>query len=266
MTKLLRCNWHNIYSLNNYKTFKKHCMFTVSVFVTCNRCNRIFVLVQIPFVLFHKSGVTRDLYQYIYTHVQAGVKLTDIEYFLKQMYHDAANLRTAPHDALSFVSTSIDSPGRQIVSNCFVRSYFENEHMYAQYTSEIPYKWLSCDHTFKVSANVGFWRKGVWVKQYDSLFCVLNECGQVVAWQLTKGTSFDKIKTLLTNLNARAKDRTSTTNFYIDNCSAWRGKLKEVFGDNVEVKLDLFHAVHAKNSQNDSKTWNERQCRQNNKA
>ena len=47
----------------------------------------------------------------------------------------------------------------------------------------------------------------------------------------------------MTNLHARIKDRTSTTNFYIDNCCAWRGKLIEVFGDNIEVKLDLFHAV-----------------------
>ena len=163
--------------------------------------------------------------------------------FLIYIWHDAAISRTAPHNALSLASISIDSPGRQIITNCFVRSYFENEHMYAQHTSEIPYKWLSCDHTFKVSANIGFWHKGVWVKQYDSLFCVLNEHGQVVAWQLTKGTSFDKIKTLLTNLHARIKDRTSTTNFYIDNCCAWRGKLIEVIGNNVEVKLDLFHAV-----------------------
>lgn len=115
--------------------------------------------------------------------------------------------------------------------------------MYAQHTSEIPYKWLSSDHTFKVSANIGFWHKGVWVKQYDSLFCVLNEHGQVVAWQLTKGTSFEKVRTLLTNLYARGKCTLSTTNIYIDNCCAWREKLKEVFGENVQVKLDLFHAV-----------------------
>ena len=67
---------------------------------------------QVPFVLFHKSGVTHDLYQYVYTHVQAGVKLTDIEYFLKQMYHDAAISRTAQHNAFSLVHISTDSPGR----------------------------------------------------------------------------------------------------------------------------------------------------------
>ncbi len=73
---------------------------------------------------------------------------------------------------------------------------------------------------------------------------MLNECGQVVVWQLTKGTSFEKVRTLLTNLYARGNNKLTTpTNFYIDNCCAWRGKLKEVFGENVEVKLDLFHAI-----------------------
>ena len=43
---------------------------------------------EIPFVLFHKSGVTRDLFLYIFTHVQAGVKLTDIERFIAQMYNE----------------------------------------------------------------------------------------------------------------------------------------------------------------------------------
>ena len=88
--------------------------------------------IQVPFVLFHKSGVTRDLFQYVYTHVQAGVKLTDIEHFLHQMYCDAvvsAVCAVAPSVALA----SVESPGRRIVTNCFVRAYFENEHMYAQH-------------------------------------------------------------------------------------------------------------------------------------
>ena len=73
---------------------------------------------------------------------------------------------------------------------------------------------------------------------------MLNECGQVVAWQLTKGTSFEKVRTLLTNLYAHGNNKLTTlTNFYTDNCCAWRGKLKEVFGKNVEVKLDPFHAI-----------------------
>ena len=72
---------------------------------------------------------------------------------------------------------------------------------------------------------------------------MLNEHGQVLAWQLTKGTSFEKVRSLLENLCERGKSDLTSTNFYIDNCCAWKNKLKKVFGDNVEVKLDLFHAV-----------------------
>ena len=47
---------------------------------------------ELPFVLFHKSGVTRDLLLYIFTHVQSGVKLTDIERLIAQMYSDGVLL------------------------------------------------------------------------------------------------------------------------------------------------------------------------------
>ena len=30
---------------------------------------------------------------------------------------------------------------------------------------------------------------------------------------------------------------------FIDNCCAWRNKLTNTFGEHVEVKLDMFHAV-----------------------
>ena len=198
---------------------------------------------HVPFVLFHKSGVTRDLFHYVFTHVQAGVKLTDIKNFLERMYNDAAMSTLSSTNAPNFVS-SLESPGRRIVTNCFIRSYFEYEHMFAQHTADIPYTCLSADHTFKVSANIGFWHKGSWVNQYDSLFCVLNEQGHVVAWQLTKGTSFDKVRALLTNLKSRVNNTTNgATRFYIDNCCMWSRNLKEVFGENIEVKLDLFHAT-----------------------
>ena len=38
-----------------------------------------------------------------------------------------------------------------------------------------PTKWLSCDHMFKVSANIGFWFNKRWVKLYHTLVIVLNE-------------------------------------------------------------------------------------------
>lgn len=132
--------------------------------------------------------------------------MRDFERLLGQMYHDTLafdqsesfSLSYAPQD--TFINTNtktnqrqIQHPGRKVITNCFLRCYFELEHMYSQRMSELPRVWLSADHTFKVSANIGAWCQGVWVKQFDSLLTVLNEKGQVLAWKLTRGTSFEKI-------------------------------------------------------------------------
>lgn len=44
--------------------------------------------VQVPFVLFQKQGVTWDVFHYIMSHVHTGLRFTDIEHLLRQMYYD----------------------------------------------------------------------------------------------------------------------------------------------------------------------------------
>ena len=80
----------------------------------------------------------------------------------------------------------------------------------------------------------------MWVPQYDSLFIVINQEGKVLTWQLTKGTCFSQIGTLLTDLKERGS---SLKRVYIDDCCKLRRKIYSIFGNDVLVKLDLFHAV-----------------------
>ena len=83
-----------------------------------------------------------------------------------------------------------------------------------------------------------------WIVQYDALFCVLNYKGQILTWKLTQGMSFDDVEELLQSLKKRFEYQNKVVNaFYIDNCCAWRRKLKNVFGEDLKVYLDLFHAV-----------------------
>lgn len=63
--------------------------------------------------------------------------------------------------------------------------------------------WLSSDHTFKVAGNVGAQQNGGWNHQFDSLLLVMNEDGIVLAWQLTRGTGFAGVKTLLMGIRKR---------------------------------------------------------------
>lgn len=88
----------------------------------------------------------------------------------------------------------VELPSDDTIISCFMLNFKEHELYYTQTMSELSALYLSADHTFKVAANIGVHlpdKKRV--TQYDSLFCILNEKGQVVAWQLTKGTSLKHV-------------------------------------------------------------------------
>lgn len=104
---------------------------------------------------------------------------------------------------------------------------------------------IRLDHTFKVATNIGYLRPdGKWVNQYGSVFLVLNERGQVLAWQLTNSTSLEEVKPLLCGLKERL-DIAADDNLiaYVDNCCQVRKQLQKICGGKVTVKLDVFHAV-----------------------
>ena len=106
--------------------------------------------------------------------------------------------------------------------------------------------WLSCDHTFKSVANIGVFRQadGKWVEQYSGLFCILNCVGEVLTWKFTKNLKFSSVEDQMNGLQQRLISQGKTvTEFYIDNCCAWRNKLQDVFGSNLKVLLDIFHAI-----------------------
>ena len=101
---------------------------------------------------------------------------------------------------------------------------------------------ISFDHTFKVTTNIGYLRPdGKWVKQYSSSFIVLNELRQVVTWQLTKTTSLDEVSSCLASLKTRMEIPQGKHLLVLtDNCCNDKA---DIFGNDVIVQLDLFHAV-----------------------
>ena len=70
-----------------------------------------------------------------------------------------------------------------------------------------------------------------WITQFSALFCVMNGDGQVVTWKLTKNLTFSNIEGQLVSLrDMLTVQGKKLTEFYIDNCCAWRYKLQLVFG------------------------------------
>ncbi len=109
--------------------------------------------------------------------------------------------------------------------------------------SELGAKWISCDHTFKSVCNIGYVRENdrQWINQYNSIFCVLNEKGEIINWQFTATESFDEIKEMFLDV-AKNKKTEGIQIVCIDNCCKWRHLLQAIF-PGASVKQDLFHAV-----------------------
>ena len=106
--------------------------------------------------------------------------------------------------------------------------------------------WLSCDHTFKSVANIGYVRREdkKWVTQYKGMLCVQNGDGEVMSWKLVKDVSFDSVASVLADLNRRlGRKQRQVSHFIVDNCCQWRNKLQSIFGNHLIVKLDVFHAI-----------------------
>ena len=70
----------------------------------------------------------------------------------------------------------------------------------------------------------------------------MNEAREVVAWRLTKTTGHEEVKDLLESLNSRISNN-ALIYVIVDDCCKEKKLHKSIFGLDVEVKLDLFHAL-----------------------
>jgi len=70
---------------------------------------------------------------------------------------------------------------------------------------------------------------------------MLNEKGQVLTSQLTKGASFVEVTGLLKSLAVRSNQQLIAV--YVDDCCKLGKKTNDLLGSHKSVKLDLFNAV-----------------------
>lgn len=218
---------------------------------------------DIKFHLGHKLGFTPDLCSLVFALASSGHPFNEIELFLAQRYLEnfaERQCRYARHISTYLEQNkSVDkgklpkfpsfdvwrpTPSTDTVHQCFLYIFKENHQFFRQNISEKTAEWMSADHTFKVAANIGcMLPNGSWSTQFDSLYIVMNEIGQVLTYKLTKGTAISKVEDILKNLKHRFdKQKASCDTIFVDNCCKVRSKLQQIF-PHVSVKLDLFHAI-----------------------
>ena len=91
-------------------------------------------------------------------------------------------------------------PSSDQLTKVFLFNFEQNKFIYDKAMATLTVSSLSCDHTFKISRNVGLVREtdNTFVTQFNQLFISLNEIGQ-----LGQSTTFSEIEDLLVDLQKR---------------------------------------------------------------
>ena len=204
--------------------------------------------ISLPFVLLHRTGVTLQAYTTIFDMVCQGTSFSDIEsFFLWRCQEKHSSTRLTLHK-LGMCFEEVACP-KQYISNDLIMELFITmfnkmkiflqESMYS-----ITAECLSCDHTFKLPKHIGLKRGNDWVPQYDSMFIIQSDKGEILFWQLTVGSAYNAVCDGLKSLNQRITDAQNKVKMVIiDNCCTWKRKLMDTFGEHVKIKLDIFHAM-----------------------
>ena len=198
---------------------------------------------EVPFMLTHRSGMTKQVFDFLFRMLEGGNNFTAIETVFRCNVVDNVCRKLARFD-IGKVEEIVEvmkklSPSRMMFQRCLVHNFLVYYEGYKVEFDKIPFEILCGDHTFRVAANIGFYKNGKWITQYDCVFILINEKGHVKGFKFSKGTGFDRVHDLLSNV---AKQPFKAKLFCIDNCCHWKEKIFQIFPE-CQVKLDLFHAV-----------------------
>ncbi len=198
---------------------------------------------QIPFSLTHRTGFTKNLMNFIVAHIEQGQDFSKTLATIESCRSQFA-IHVNSHCLSGFSNPRMS---RFSITSIFLQNFFsEKEELFNDHMRSIVSNgWISIDHTFKVASNIGYFRSDQkWVTQYSSVFIIMNEEGEVLSWQLTKTETTSEVKELLESLLSRFRQKEALVHSIIlDNCCQWRAFLQDVFGSDINVKLDIFHAV-----------------------
>ena len=211
-----------------------------------------------PLLMLYRSACTKELVDILETQVLQGVSFLKIckvlaalnfKEFCERMEHYAllttsVDVNTEDFYERFYTDTMSSFPSNDMLMYIFLadfqkkKPYYETD-MSTRASSSIT---ISCDHTFKISKYIGARRASdaKFVKQFENLYIVLNKKHEIIAWRLTKTTSFEEIRTLLVGLKENLSN--DLNRIIVDDCCKVRTLYQSVFPE-VEVKLDLFHVV-----------------------
>ena len=213
-----------------------------------------------PITVFTRSGCTNQILDYLNSNIVRGVNFGKIseaiaELNLRHFSRRRLNYNAALEEGLVvgdpleesevYADELYSFPSSDHIISIFLRDFETKRDTYQNEMKKVTGSFISCDHTFKVSKNIGMVRPGnedKFVTQFNNLYVVLNEEGKIIDWRLTKTTSFEEIREVLQKYKSRLDQANKKLELIcVDDCCKVRNKYESVF-KSTPVKLDLYHA------------------------
>lgn len=134
----------------------------------------------------------------------------------------------------------IPFPGRKLLTSIYIAS---STIQLPNGKIAIENNYLTMNHTFKITKKIGYTDEssGKFISQYTALFLVMDGAGVIVDYKFTNTVKMSNVANLLKKLKEHFSS--PLTMIIVDNCCTVRKKLIDIFGRQLSVKLDLFHAV-----------------------
>ena len=227
----------------------------ISAIYSCSKCDIPYrahhplVMKQedmtVKFHLYSRSGLTEEAYNFIINLVSSGMTFEGISTCLqtaKGQRLGCQGIGQAP----STQTEKFKVPGHNLIQSIFVQDFYKKLPLYEAELKKIRPTQVSFDHTFKVAALIkmndgeSFNKSKRFQQPFSTLFLLLDEGGRVASFTLTKTKSLSEIHG---NLKELASRMGTIKLAHSDNCCSDESEVKLIFGSEVPIKLDLFHAL-----------------------
>eukprot|EP00112_Aurelia_sp_Birch-Aquarium-sp1_P012630 Seg2656.4 transcript_id=Seg2656.4/GoldUCD/mRNA.D3Y31 product="hypothetical protein" protein_id=Seg2656.4/GoldUCD/D3Y31 len=212
---------------------------------------------NVPFMLFHRSGFTRGMFNSIMSRVSNGVKFYVIQEKLRNNYDKShAERKVAYLTALScfndehperrsmkrFPELKIKGPRESFISQCFILGFKDKEYFYKLAMAQLAAdEWIKLATSYQLTPNNA---NGFWKKEQGHIILCQNEVGQVLSWKLGSIGSYDEIREMLVSVKeGHERIGKELKGCSTSLCCEWREELQLTFGREFKVKADIEQAV-----------------------
>lgn len=231
------------------------------------RLLRMFPMLNLPFMLFHKAGITKHMMDFILENIINGITVNRLFDVIKTKYEVnhtitsqffANEIETIRAHVLSeggHIEISAQAmfppyvnchPSKALLGRCFLAAFKEKDEYYKLCMQQLlANECIVLDDSLTVGARIGL--PGVWgsamkmlPEEFQGMFLVLNESKHILAWSFLKENKFEDVEAALVELRDRhSRANRSLKACFTTKCCTWKDDLRRIFGKWFIVKGNL---------------------------